>query len=67
MATERIYMVTIGENDRLIRASHPSNALQYVARDIAKVRVATQDDLIECLNDGIKVETIKAEQQTLDA
>jgi H-NS histone family len=58
MATAtRVYLVTIGEHDRLVRASHPSRALMHVAKDIAKVGVASQDELIECLSDGIKVET----------
>lgn len=59
MATQqRIYVVTIGATDRLVRASHPSHALQHVARDIAKVKVASQDELIDCLKDGIEVETV---------
>lgn len=65
MAAQRIYIVTIGERDRLVRASHPSTALQHVARDIAMVRVASQDDLVDCLKDGIEVETISGEQQEL--
>ena len=64
-AQTRVYIVTVGENDRLVRASHPSHALMHVAKDIASVKVASQDDLIECFGDGIKVETIKAEQQEL--
>jgi len=59
--TARIYRITIGETDRLIRATHPSQALTFVAKDIAKVTVATQQDLIDCLTDGIKVEDAKAE------
>ena len=66
MATQtRIYRVTIGENDRLVRAAHPSHALMHVARDIAAVAVASQQDLIECLEDGIKVENVRAEQAEL--
>jgi hypothetical protein len=65
MAITRIYIVTVGETDRLVRAAHPANALMHVARDIASVRVAGQQDLIDCLEDGIKVEDIKAEQQEL--
>lgn len=66
MATStRIYIVTVGESDRLVRASHPSTALQHVARDIARVRVASQDDLVQCLADGIAVESITAEQTVL--
>ena len=61
----RIYLVTIGESDRLIRATHPAKALMHVARDIAKVNVATQQDLVDCLADGVKVEDAKPEQQEL--
>lgn len=67
MSATRIYIVTIGENDRLVRASHPSTALHHVARDIAMVRVATQQDLVDCLADGIQVEDIGPEQQQLPA
>lgn len=60
MATPtRVYIVTIGKNDRLVRAAHPSAALMHVARDIAAVKVASQDALIECLEGGIKVESAK--------
>ena len=64
-AQTRVYLVTVGENDRLVRATHPSHALMHVAREIAAVKVASQDDLIQCFEDGIKVETIKAEQHEL--
>ena len=50
MATPtRVYIVTIGDCDRLVRATHPSAALMHVARDIAAVGVASQDELIDCL------------------
>lgn len=62
----RIYLVTIGKSDRLVRATHPATALMHVARNIAKVRVASQDDLVQCLADGIQVETVKAEQMQLN-
>lgn len=50
---------------RLVRATHPSNALRHVAADQLQVAVASQDDLIACLAAGIKVETIAHEQQEL--
>lgn len=54
MATPtRIYLVTIGATDRLVRAAHPASALMHVARDIAKVCVADQDDLVSCRINGI--------------
>jgi hypothetical protein len=46
-AGTRIYLVTIGAADRLVRASHPATALMHVARDIAKVKVASQEDIVE--------------------
>lgn len=71
MAAERIYCVK-GKPDengvrekRLVRASHPSTALMHVARDTYETAVATQNDLEELLSQGIKVESIKAEQQQL--
>ena len=58
MATaQRIYLVTIGANDRLVRASSQSQALYHVARDIASVKVATQDMLVSCMENGVKVES----------
>lgn len=56
----RIYIATIGETDRLVRAAHPAQALKHVAVDLIRVRVATQQDLVDCLNDGIKVEDANA-------
>lgn len=64
MAT-RVYRITIGENDRLVRATHPANALRHVASATLNVTVASQDDLIAALADGVPVETITAEQQEL--
>ena len=58
MTAMRIYHITIGEKVRLVRAAHPSQALMHVARNIAKVSVASQEALVQCLQDGIKVETI---------
>lgn len=61
MATaQRIYLVTIGANDRLVRASSKSQALHHVARDISSVKVASQDMLVECMEVGVKVETAGA-------
>jgi hypothetical protein len=62
-AANRIYIVTIGESDRLVRAGHPSQALNHVAREIAKVKVASQDELIACLADGIKVESVAEDKE----
>ena len=58
----RIYLVTIGDSDRLVRATHPAQALMHVARDIASVAVASQDDLVNCIADGISVESAHLER-----
>lgn len=63
MATPtRIYTVSDGKADRLVRATHPSNALMHVARGAFTVRVASQDDLERLLKSGATVEIIKHEQ-----
>lgn len=51
--------------DRLIRATHPSHVLAFVAQGLDRPKVATQDDLEHLLGNGVKVESIKSEQQEL--
>ena len=41
---------------RLVRAPNVAQAVRHVAADTLQAAVATQDDLIECLSAGIKVE-----------
>lgn len=64
-AATRIYTVSDGNTDRLVRATHPSHALTHVARSAYTVRVATQADLETLLLSGAKVEELRAEQQEL--
>lgn len=62
MATAtRIYHVNVEGEQYLVRASHPNVALMHVARRVSGVRVASQDDLVNCLADGIKVESAAEE------
>ncbi len=50
MATPtRIYHINLEGIPYLVRAAHPSAALMHVARNVASVRVATQDDLVNCI------------------
>jgi len=65
--TTRIYLVTIEQTDRLVRAAHPSQALMHVARGIATVKVASQDDLVARVAAGIKVETMDAEAEAQES
>lgn len=62
MATPtRIYHINMEGVEHLVRASHPSAALMHVARSVAAVRVASQDDLVACLSCGIKIENAREE------
>ena len=66
MATQRIYLV--GSNDpfistRLVKANLRSQALTHVAQSIFTVRVATQDDLVNGLTHGLKIENAKNSDQ----
>lgn len=70
MATQqRVYIVGTHDGDiRLVKASVRQQALSHVANHLFTVRVATQDDLIEALGKGIKVEAYKdPEQLTIGA
>jgi hypothetical protein len=58
MATAtRIYIVTGPTGTRLVKASAPSQAITHVARSVFDARVASQDDLVEAVSNGVKVET----------
>mgnify|MGYP007049631074 CR=1 FL=1 len=56
MAT-RIYIVTGPTGTRLVKATAPSQAITHVAKSAFDARVASQDDLVEALGNGVKVET----------
>ena len=62
MATAtRIYHINIEGIAYLVRATHPSAALMHATRKVSSVRVATQDDLVLCIANGIKVQDAKEE------
>ena len=69
MATQRVYIVGTPDNKvRLVKASVRQQALSHVANHLFTVRVASQDDLINALNDGVQVEAYKdAEQLSIEA
>ena len=66
-ATRRIYRVanfiapleaTTGQTfTRLVRAPNAAQALRHVAADTLHVAVASQDDLVELVEAGVKVES----------
>ena len=54
----RIYCVLLSGlamSPRLVRASNRGRAERHVARDIVAAHVATQDDIVEYLCDGIEI------------
>ena len=70
MATSRIYLVTTignadGRKNRLVRAGNANQAWRHVAADLITADLASQDELVELIAAGVKVETIVAEQQEL--
>lgn len=68
-AQTRIYLVSPKDakegKPRLVRCTHPSNALRHVADAQFTVAVASHDDLERLLTAGVKVERIGAEQGQL--
>lgn len=58
----RIYTVSDGNTDRLVRSASRAGALAHVARSTFKTRVATQEDLETLLTSGVKVEDATAQQ-----
>jgi len=66
MTAQRIYIV--GSNDpahpvRLVKAAVRQQALTHVAQSVFTVRVASQDDLVKALGDGVKVENARDGEQ----
>jgi hypothetical protein len=61
MATQRIYIVNGPTGTRLVKASVASQAISHVAKAAFSAKVASQDDLVQALSDGIKVEVYGAE------
>lgn len=58
MATAtRIYLVNGPTGSRLVKATVASQAITHVAKSAFSVKVASQDDLVEALSSGIKVES----------
>lgn len=58
MATAtRIYLVNGPTGSRLVKATVASQAITHVAKSAFSARVASQDDLVMALSNGLKVET----------
>lgn len=71
MSKTNIYLVNgeIGATvePRLVRASTRQQALSHVAKSMLTVTLASQEDLISLVGEGVKVEDYKnTDQQELD-
>ena len=58
----RIYRTNTPTGSRLVRAANRAQAIAHVARDIIKADVATQDDLIALVAEGVKVEAASEQE-----
>lgn len=65
MSQKRIYVVGTPDGVRLVRATVRGQALNHVAQSQFTVRVASQEDLVEYLGDGFKIENARHEQPSL--
>lgn len=55
--SKRIYLVTRkGSHHRLIRAGTPAQAVRFAAWSDYRAEVASQENLVEWLGNGLKVE-----------
>jgi hypothetical protein len=65
MATStRIYIVTSTDGaTRLVKATVASQAITHVAKNAFTAKVASQDDLVQALSNGVKVETYNESAQ----
>lgn len=59
--SSRIYIVNGGTQPRLVRAGSRSQAISHVARATYTAAVATQDNIVDAVSQGIKVEDVGAE------
>ena len=65
MATAtRIYLVNGPTGTRLIKATVASQAITHAAKSAFTAKVASQDDLVEALSNGVRVEAYGETAQT---
>ena len=55
--TTRIYLVNGPTGTRLVKASVASQAITHAAKSAFTAKVASQDDLVQAVSNGVKVET----------
>ena len=61
---QRIYIIGTPDNKvRLVKASTRAQALSHVANTLLTLRIASQDDLVKSLGNGVEVENAKSPDQ----
>ena len=54
--SDRIYIVKQDKKERLVRAVSATAAIRHVAAPMFEARVASQQDLVNLVGQGVKVE-----------
>lgn len=57
------YLVTTPTEKRLIEARTGAAAINYVIRDTVTAKTLNTKELIGFINEGMKIETVKAEEK----
>ena len=60
---QRVYTIGVGDKVRLIRASNRRQAIAHVSLGIMTIRVATQEDIINQLDQGVPIENYTPPEQ----
>lgn len=54
--SKRFYLVEFNGKSRLIRATHPAQAISHVAKEAISCRVPSAEDLVSLIQGGVSVE-----------
>lgn len=59
----RIYLVTVGEIERLVEAANKAQAVSFVTKDTIKAELASQEDLVRLVREGALIEVYTTEEE----
>jgi hypothetical protein len=55
-----VFLVTVGNQKRLIRAPHKNTAIRHIRPETVEARIPTPEELMQCGIEGIVIEDVKA-------
>ena len=58
----RIYLVTVGEIERLVEAQSRAQAVAFVTADTIKASLASQEDLVRLVREGALIEVYTTDE-----